>query len=125
MSTRVKIPKASNTIMVQEAIDAILVYFSTMEAPINHADLLDRSRDAYTLKVRAVVMWFLKTEAHLSYPVIGKMFDRDHTSVINLCRRVHDLVETDDLTEIVTYAKTRVERGMRQRHEAMMAEVGA
>ena len=112
--------------VIDDAIEAILVYYSALEAPINHADLLDRSRDAYTIKVRSVVMWFLKTEGHLSYPVIGKRFQRDHTSVINLVRRAHNLETLETLEDVAEFAKERVASRLLTRHAALMdAQVGA
>lgn len=113
--------KAYPNHLVEDAITAILTYFSSLEAPINEADLMDRSRDAYTVKVRAVVMYFLKTEAHLSYPQIGRRFERDHTSVIGMCRRVHDLVENEDLADIIEFTRRTVAKKMLERHEALMA----
>lgn len=96
--------------MADDAIDAVLTYFTALEQPISRQDLLDRSRDRYTVKVRAVVMYLLKTEGMLSYPAIGKLFGRDHTSVMGMVRRVHDLVDLEDLTDVVEYAVAAVEQ---------------
>lgn len=116
MSTRTVYP----TRMVEDAIEAILVYYSATEDPISEADLVDRSRDAYTIKVRSVVMWFLKTEGHLSYPAIGRRFDRDHTSVLALVRKVHDVVGVDDLQDVVAYTRDRVAKRMQERQNALL-----
>lgn len=110
------------TRMVEDAIHALLVFYSAIEAPINEADIKDRSRDAYTIKVRAVLFYFLKVEGHLSYPAIGKRFGRDHTSVLSLVRRVHDLVPLEDLDEVCDYVKEVVSDKMLARHAQLMEQ---
>lgn len=109
--------------MVEDAIEAILVYYTTIHGPINEHDLVDRSRDAYTIKVRAVVMHFMKTECHWSYPAIGARFERDHTSVIHLVRRAHHLVDQDEMDDVYDYVRTRVANQMLARREALLKGV--
>lgn len=116
-------PRPFPPAMVEDAIEAILAYYSALEAPISESDLLDRSRDAYTVKVRAVVMHFLKTEGQMSYPALGRRFERDHTTVINMVRRVHDMVTLEDLEDVARYVQARVARQMQQRHADLMAGI--
>jgi len=101
--------------IVEDAIEAILVYYSVLDAPINEQDLIGRSRDSYTVKVRAVVMFFLKTECHWSYPTIGARFERDHTSVINMVRRTRTLVPEQEMDDVYDYARTRVAEALTDR----------
>ncbi len=118
-------PPPATPRMVEDAIAATLVYFSVLDTPITEADLLDREmfRDPYVIRVKALLMYFLKTECHMSYVAIGNRFERDHTSVLNLVRRVHDLFGPDEIPDIVEYVKMRVAKQAVARHEAMMAEM--
>ncbi len=115
-------PRTASPRMIEDAIEAITVYFSVLDTPISEEDLLDRElgRDAYVVKVKAIVMFFLKTECHMSYTAIGDRFERDHTSVLNLVRRVHDLVTVEDLEGITEYVKTRLTVQAKARQEALM-----
>ncbi len=118
-------PHPSSPQMVEDAIEALLVYFTVTDTPIHIEDLLSRdmSRDPYVVKVKAIVMFFLKTECHLSYVTIGERFERDHTSVLNLVRRVHDFVTQEDLTFVTDYVKLRLTKQAKARQAALMAEV--
>ena len=118
-------PQIASPRMIEDAIEATLVFFSVTDTPIHEQDLKDRefSRDPYVIKVKAVVMFFLKTECHMPYTAIGERFDRDHTSVINLVRRVHDFVAQEDLDDIVEYVKDRVVQQAKRRQESLLAGV--
>ena len=96
--------------MVDDAIHAVTVYFSVLETPIDESDLIDVSRDAYAVRVRAMTMWLLKTEGHLSYPAIGKRLKRDHSSVLKLVRKIHDLADPEDLADLLEYVNHAISR---------------
>lgn len=49
--------------------------------------ILGDSRDRYALNARHVAMWLMR-DAGRTYVEIGEEMGRDHTSVINACRRV-------------------------------------
>jgi len=46
-------------------------------------EVAGRSRTADVVRVRHAVMWILRDRADLSYPQIGRLFDRHHTAVIH------------------------------------------
>jgi chromosomal replication initiator protein len=50
--------------------------------------LLGRDRHQDKILARFVAMYLVRQLLHLSYPQIGEMFGRDHTTVINGVRRV-------------------------------------
>ena len=55
--------------------------------------LTDRTRDHNTIRARMAVAWVLRHRRSPppSYPVIGKLLERDHSSVIHLVRRADGL----------------------------------
>lgn len=54
----------------------------------------DKSR-AVSL-ARAVAMFAVRQITELSYPAIGELFNRDHSTIINGCRRVEKMLEGAD-----------------------------
>lgn len=54
---------------------------------ISVMDILSDSRAEMILKARQQAMWLAAKETGLSYPAIGKLFGRDHTTVLHAVRR--------------------------------------
>ena len=50
--------------------------------------LLDKRRDRDTADKRHVAAWLLRRGHSMSYPALGRMLERDHTSVMHAVRRV-------------------------------------
>ena len=50
------------------------------------ADILGQSRKAYIVAARREAMQRIRNELGYSYPQIGRIFDRDHSSIIWACR---------------------------------------
>ena len=67
--------------------------------------LYSRARDARTVRARMAVAWALRNRRSPppSYPAIGRLLDRDHSSVIYLVRQADCLRDHDrsfrDLTD--------------------------
>jgi len=56
-------------------------------------DLLsDRQAPA---RSRQIAMWLARTTTTASFPAIGRAFGRDHTTVMQACRRVDGLMAAD------------------------------
>lgn len=49
-------------------------------------DILGTSRKEYLTDARWVFMKALRAKGRLSFPVIGKIVNRDHTTVLHACR---------------------------------------
>ena len=63
----------------------------------------DKSR-AVSL-ARAVAMYAVRQITKLSYPAIGEVFNRDHSTIINGCRRVEKMLEgADEIREAIDTA---------------------
>ena len=61
---------------------------------VTPADILGRERTAHVVRARFAAMLICRNYLALSYPAIGRAFNRDHSTVINAMRRV-DAVCTD------------------------------
>jgi len=51
----------------------------------------DRKRDV--VEARQIAMYFLRKNHNLPYTAIGRMFRRDHATVIHACRQVKNLLD--------------------------------
>lgn len=56
-------------------------------------ELYEHTRRANVVVPRQIAMYLLRTDLGLSYPSIGKQFDRDHTTVIYACNKVKEMAE--------------------------------
>lgn len=54
--------------------------------------LMSRSQEPNVATARAIVAYILRHEHGLSYPRIGTIIDRDHTSVIPMVRKIEKRV---------------------------------
>lgn len=52
-------------------------------------DLISRDRHKNVSAARHEIMYWIRTKLKWSYPEIGRLFGRDHTTVLDACRKVH------------------------------------
>lgn len=52
------------------------------EAGMKIPDIMGRSREAHLCRVRELI-WFIAHENGVSLPQIGRVFGRDHTTILN------------------------------------------
>ena len=52
-------------------------------------DLVSRNRHKNIAGARHEIMYWIRKRLNWSFPEIGRLFERDHTSVIAACRKVH------------------------------------
>ena len=117
-ATAIKAPAPER--VAEDAVELLLEYYSTLYAPVNEADLLEYSRNPYTVKVRTVVAYFLKTECNWSYKAIGSRLGRDHSSVIDMVRRVQNMASAEEIDEAFSYAKDGVSKRLEGRRKSLM-----
>lgn len=60
---------------------------------VDRDELREHIRRADIVIPRQVAMYLLRTDIGLSFPSIGKMFDRDHTTVIHACNKVTEMIK--------------------------------
>jgi chromosomal replication initiator protein len=53
-------------------------------------------RDRGQVSPRQISMYLMRKYTGMSLKDVGKVFNRDHTTVIHACGRINDLVETGD-----------------------------
>jgi chromosomal replication initiation ATPase DnaA len=58
-------------------------------------DLLGEARTADIARVRQIAMWLARKTTGRSYPFIGRVFGRDHSTVIHAMRTVEMLRDAD------------------------------
>ena len=56
-------------------------------------DILGDKRNQELILPRHMIMYLLKKEAGLSFPKIGKIMKRDHTSVIHAYKKINRLLQ--------------------------------
>lgn len=66
--------------------------------------LYEHTRRADVVIPRQIAMYLLRTDTGLSFPSIGKKFNRDHTTVIHACNKVKEMIGKN------TKIKKRIER---------------
>lgn len=67
----------------------------TAEFGVSINDLTGRLRDREFVVPRQIAMFLIKEHTKMSLVEIGKMFNRDHSTVIYSIRTVRDLLETN------------------------------
>lgn len=55
---------------------------------VSRSDVLSRRRHRKFTAPRHAAMYIIKEKSSLSYPAIGRIFDRDHTTVVHVCRQI-------------------------------------
>jgi len=69
------------------------------------AEIMGPRRDRNIIRARFAAMAIARDYLNLSYPQIGREFNRDHTSVINAMRRVDALCDDRDLNDLEAIAR--------------------
>jgi chromosomal replication initiator protein len=62
---------------------------------INADDLKSRSRHKQIVGPRQIAMYLLREDAHLSTPDIGRLLDRDHTTVLHALKQISGDIARD------------------------------
>lgn len=79
------------TTNVEKIIGAVSNFYG-----VESSDVKGRSRLAHLVKARQIAMYLARSLMGLSFPSIGRVFDRDHTTALYSFEKVMDLIEQDD-----------------------------
>lgn len=71
---------------------------------VTSKELHEHTRKATIVVPRQVAMYLLRTELGFSFPAIGQLLDRDHTTVIYACNKAKEIIEKS------AKVKNRIER---------------
>lgn len=78
----------------QSEIDTTIEYIcKVMHVPVT--DLFSKKRDRVTADCRNFIFYILRNHYQLKFPHIGKIFGRDHTTVMAGIRSYNNLYSTD------------------------------
>lgn len=69
-------------------IVAVAIQSSASEFHVEHEELLGRSRKRPIVYARQTACWVLRRRTPMSFPAIARVFDQDHTTVMNAVRCV-------------------------------------
>ena len=59
-------------------------------------DITSHCRERHLTMVRHCLMWTLRNKNRVSLKVIGKMFGRDHTTILHACEKVEGYLKYND-----------------------------
>lgn len=81
--TPTTITAVGHTLTADAILDVVAEYYS-----VSRDDLLADSRKVNVVVPRHVAMFLIREELQLSYPEIGAIFNRDHTTILAACQKV-------------------------------------
>ena len=85
--------KQKKTASVKEVVKTIADFYSVEEGSI-----YEKTRRKEIVKVRQIVMYILREDFNVSYPLIGqKLGGKDHTTVIHSCLKIKNDMKNDML----------------------------
>jgi len=67
---------------------------------ISKEDLYGRKRTKHIAHSRAVAIYIIRKTTDMSFPTIGKMFDRDHSTIMNACQMIEDECAKNPLLDL-------------------------
>lgn len=83
----------SNPKTMREIIDDVCIKYD-----VRRTDVLSRRRTRNLVVPRQEAMWRCATETIHSLPEIGRLFDRDHTTVLHGIRRHEKRLSADEIS---------------------------
>lgn len=82
-----------------------IVAHVSRSAGVKPKDIMGRSHQRHIVRARFAAMAICRDYLDMSYPAIGRVFGRDHTSVMNAMRRVDELCDDTDLNDFEEIAR--------------------
>ncbi len=87
--------KPKKVVSVKEVTKAVASFFN-----IEEVDIYEKTRRKEIIKPRQLVMYILREDFNVSYPLIGqKLGGRDHTTVIHSCEKIKEELKLDQSLE--------------------------
>ena len=83
--------KPKKNIAIKDVVKIVSEYFKLEEASV-----YEKTRKKEIVKARQVVMYLLREDFNVSYPLIGqKLGGKDHTTVIHSCLKIKNDLKND------------------------------
>ncbi|MBP6926001.1 MAG: chromosomal replication initiator protein DnaA [Candidatus Pacebacteria bacterium] len=95
--------KPRRSVNINEVVESIAKFYNT-EPEI----IYDKTRRKEIVKTRQIIMYILREDFNISYPMIGKRLGgRDHTTVIHSCTKIErELTEDSALVQEIEQLRT-------------------
>jgi hypothetical protein len=90
---------------------------------IPESEILGGKRDRKTADVRQMY-WYLLRRSGYSYPAIGRLCGRNHSTIVNGCRHIRSLLDVGDkdITELYELIKGKFMSGIKRMIEIELPE---
>jgi chromosomal replication initiator protein len=83
--------KPKKNIAIKDVVKMVSEHYQ-----IDEADIYDKTRKKEIVRARQVVMYLLREDFNVSYPLIGqKLGGKDHTTVIHSCLKIKSDLKND------------------------------
>jgi len=79
----------------ENAIEAVIVEVIGNYYGYTEGELFGRSRQQPLATARMLAMSLIYEQGGMSFPCIGDMFSRDHTTAVHAITRIHELIELE------------------------------
>jgi len=108
--------------LIKPVISAVAKYYD-----VSLNDLVSRRRTRNVVSARHVAMYLARELTEHSLPTIGRVFDRDHTSVLHACRqiaalRLEDVDLEADIRELTGLLSAPIAKLPADRHDGVEHE---
>ncbi|MXY97581.1 MAG: hypothetical protein F4Z29_07480 [Gemmatimonadetes bacterium] len=77
------------------AVDRLLEAVASIYVGVSPIDLRGADKWDWLIEPRHVAMWIARNRIGLSYPALGLLFERDHTTVIYAVRKIDQRITED------------------------------
>lgn len=96
--------ESENKISENDIINSCALYYN-----VSVNDIKGRSRSRNIAVPRQIAMYLMRMELDMSLEEIGKVFDRDHATVINSVHKISELSHTDEsIMKAISYIKKKI-----------------
>lgn len=101
-----------------------IIYASAEQFNVNRHQIIGRETYASIVRARHVAIYLIREMMRVSYPKIGHVFHRDHSTILMCCRKVAEAIKAADASLVNDIAGVRervaiaiAERSRRGAHE--------
>ena len=108
-----------------------VIAFLAKHFNLTKADVVQQSRKKELVRVRDIITYLLRVHGDMSFPAIGRLIDRDHTTIMHSYKKMQGIIASQPELEagmgrLIAYLgliKTRKERIQQQLSEVAMFQV--
>ncbi|OGK30012.1 hypothetical protein A3I56_00315 [Candidatus Roizmanbacteria bacterium RIFCSPLOWO2_02_FULL_43_10] len=90
-------PQEEETVKIRKqraALDRIIATVADYYR-LDTSEILGHSRTQRRVEARQIVMWLMRTRSTASFPEIGVLMDRHHSTILHGCAKIERLIKRD------------------------------